>query len=66
LQLSDRLFLGQLVSPTELGYYTIANKLASLVNVALAPIYSAWMPLALAMQHLPRRIRTLHQHVRAT
>ena len=53
LQLSDRLFLGQLVSPTELGYYTIANKLASLVNVVLAPIYSAWMPLALAMQHLP-------------
>jgi O-antigen/teichoic acid export membrane protein len=53
LQLSDRLFLGRLVSPTELGYYAIANKMASMVNVAMAPIYSAWMPLALAVQHKP-------------
>jgi O-antigen/teichoic acid export membrane protein len=53
LQLSDRLFLGRLVSPTELGYYAIANKMAAMVNVAMAPIYSAWMPLALAMQHKP-------------
>lgn len=50
LQVSDRLFLGQYVSATELGYYAIANRMAGLVGVAMAPIYSSWTPLALAVQ----------------
>ena len=50
LQVSDRLFLGQHVNETELGYYAIANRMAGLVGVAMAPIYSAWTPLALAVQ----------------
>lgn len=51
LQLSDRLFLGYSISGTELGHYAIANKMASLVGVALNPIFTAWSPLALAVQH---------------
>ncbi|MBE2240718.1 MAG: polysaccharide biosynthesis protein [Caldilineaceae bacterium] len=51
LLLSDRLFLGQYVSETELGYYAIANKMAGLVGVLLAPVYSSWTSLALALQH---------------
>lgn len=50
LQVSDRLFLGQYVSEADLGYYAIANRMAGLVGVAMAPIYAAWIPLALAMQ----------------
>ncbi len=53
LALADRLFLGQWVSEAELGYYDIANKIANLAYVAMAPIYTAWMPLTLAMQHHP-------------
>ena len=53
LSMSDRLFLGRFVTGTELGYYAIANKMANLVYVALAPVYMAWTPLALAMQHDP-------------
>ncbi len=53
LTLADRLFLGQWVSEAELGYYDIANKIAGLTYVAMAPIYTAWTPLALAMQHQP-------------
>lgn len=53
LTLADRLFLGQWVSAAELGYYDIANKIAGLTYVAMAPIYTAWTPLALAMQHQP-------------
>lgn len=53
LQLIDRFFLVHYVSAAELGDYAIANKLASLVYVAMAPIYSAWTPLALAVQHQP-------------
>jgi O-antigen/teichoic acid export membrane protein len=53
LQVVDRLFLINYVSTTELGYYSIATKIASLVFVALAPLNSAWTPLALAMQHDP-------------
>jgi O-antigen/teichoic acid export membrane protein len=51
LQVSDRLILGQFVSATALGHYAIANRMASLVYVAMAPIYAAWTPLALASQH---------------
>lgn len=53
LSMSDRLFLGRYVTGTELGYYAIANKMANLVHVAMAPVYMAWTPLALAMQHEP-------------
>ncbi|MBE2238300.1 MAG: oligosaccharide flippase family protein [Caldilineaceae bacterium] len=51
LQVSDRLFLGQYVTETQLGYYAIANRMASLVGVAMTPIYAAWQPLALAVQN---------------
>jgi O-antigen/teichoic acid export membrane protein len=54
LQMIDRLFLVHYVTPTELGYYAIANKIAGLLYVALAPLYMAWTPLALAMQHDPQ------------
>ncbi len=56
LQVSDRLFLGQMVSESELGYYAIANRMAALVGVAMAPVYAAWTPLALAVQHKPGSI----------
>jgi O-antigen/teichoic acid export membrane protein len=62
LQVVDRLFLVNYVSNTELGYYSIANKIASLLGVALTPLYSAWMSLALAIQHepdAPRRYLTM-------
>lgn len=52
LQVGDRVILGQFVSATELGHYAIANRMAGLVYVAMAPIYTAWTPLALASQHL--------------
>jgi O-antigen/teichoic acid export membrane protein len=51
LQVSDRLILGQFVSATALGHYAIANRMAGLVHVAMAPIYAAWTPLALASQY---------------
>ena len=54
LQVSDRLFLGQYVGEAGLGYYAIANRMAGLVGVAMAPIYAAWTPLALAMQQQTR------------
>ena len=62
LQVVDRLFLIQYVSNTELGYYSIANKIASLLGVALSPLYTAWTSLALAIQYepdAPRRYLTM-------
>jgi O-antigen/teichoic acid export membrane protein len=56
LQVSDRLILGQFVSATALGHYAIANRMAGLVYVAMAPIYAAWTPLALANQHQEQAI----------
>ena len=53
LTVIDRLFLGQFVTATELGYYAIANKMAGLAYVAMAPVYASWTPLALALQHEP-------------
>jgi len=50
LQVVDRFFLVRYVSITELGYYSMANKIASLLGVAMAPVYGAWSPMALAMQ----------------
>lgn len=54
LQVVDRLFLVNYVTTTELGYYAIANKIAGLLYVLMGPVYSAWTPLALAMQHEER------------
>ncbi len=54
LQMVDRLFLVTAVTQTELGYYAIANKFAGLLYVALSPLYTAWTPLALAIQNEPQ------------
>ncbi len=51
LQVIDRFFLVQYVTTASLGHYAIANKIASLLYVAMAPLYLAWTPLALSMQH---------------
>ncbi len=54
LQVADRFFLAQSVSAQELGYYAIANRIATLLYVAIAPFLTAYTPLALAMQHEPQ------------
>ena len=51
LQMVDRLFLVKYVTPAELGYYAIAYKISGLLYAALAPLYAAWTPLALATQN---------------
>ncbi len=53
LMVADRLFLVQYVSTEQLGYYAIANKITGLLHVAMTPIYSAWVALALSIQHEP-------------
>jgi O-antigen/teichoic acid export membrane protein len=53
LQVADRLFLAQYVSAQELGYYAIANKIATLLYVMIGPLFTAYTPLALSMQHNP-------------
>jgi O-antigen/teichoic acid export membrane protein len=53
LLVADRIFLAQYVQAQELGYYAIANKIATLAYVLLAPIFTAYTPLALSMQHRP-------------
>jgi len=45
----DRVMLTQYVSQTDLGLYSIANKLASLLFVVLSAAWYAWWPLALEM-----------------
>ena len=54
LQVIDRLFLVYYVSTTELGYYSIANRIAALLYVAMAPFYSAWIPVSLAIEQSTR------------
>lgn len=51
MQLADRLFLVYYVSATALGYYAIANKMVGLLSIVMAPVYAAWTPLALSIQH---------------
>lgn len=51
LQVADRLFLINYVTTTELGYYSIAVKIASLLGVVMAPLHGAWIPLALGTQN---------------
>ena len=53
LMVVSRFFLVQYVTTEALGHYAIANKVAGLAYVALAPLYSAWTSLALSMQHDP-------------
>jgi len=53
LQAADRLFLVHIVSTQELGYYAIANRIAALIHVLVAPVATAWTALALAAQHDP-------------
>ncbi len=49
----DRLMLTQFVSQTDIGLYSIANKLASMLWVLVGPGWSAWWPLALEMARKP-------------
>ena len=68
LQVADRLILAQYVSAEELGHYAIANKIASLLFVAIGPLFTAYTPLALAIQHQPdarQRYATLARYLMA-
>lgn len=49
----DRLILTQFVSQNDLGLYSIANKLCSMLYVLLSPAWNAWWPLALEMSNEP-------------
>ena len=57
----DRLILTQFVHPTDLGLYSIANKLASMAYVILSAGWNAWWPMALEMAGRPDGPR---QHAR--
>ncbi len=50
---ADRLLLTQFVSQSDLGLYSIAVKLASMVWVGLSPAWNAWYPLALEIADKP-------------
>ncbi len=45
----DRLILTQFVPFSDLGLYSIANKLASMLYVLLSAVWNAWWPMALEM-----------------
>ncbi len=49
----DRLLLTQYVSQSNIGLYSIANKLASMLYVGFSAVWSAWWPLALEMSNQP-------------
>lgn len=53
LLVADRLILAQYVSAEQLGLYAIANKIASLLYVMIAPLFAAYTPLALSLQNDP-------------
>lgn len=53
LMLVDRFFLVRLVTPEVLGHYAIANKIASLIQVGMGPLYAVWTPLMLSIQREP-------------
>ena len=53
LQVADRLILAQYVSPEELGYYSIATRVANLLFVAITPLFASYTSLALSIQHDP-------------
>lgn len=45
----DRLLLTQYVSMQELGLYSIANKLASMLGFLFTTMWAAWLPMAIAI-----------------
>lgn len=49
----DRLLLTQFVSSGDIGLYSIANKLASMIWVLFSAVGSAWTPMALEMANQP-------------
>lgn len=49
----DRLILTQFVPQNDLGLYSIANKLASMLVVLIGPAWNAWWPMALEMANEP-------------
>jgi O-antigen/teichoic acid export membrane protein len=53
LAVADRLLLVWYVSQTDLGLYSIANKLASMLLVLLGATWTAWQPMALEMASQP-------------
>ena len=57
----DRLLLTQYVSPSDIGLYSIANKLATMLYVLFSAAWSAWWPLALQMAGKPDTTRQYAQ-----
>jgi len=53
LQVADRLIMAQYVSAEELGYYSIATRVANLLFVAITPLFASYTSLALSIQHDP-------------
>ena len=53
----DRLLLTQYVPPYEIGLYSIANKLVSMLWVLLSAVWTAWFPLALEIGNQPDAAR---------
>lgn len=49
----DRLLLTQYVSQTDIGLYSIANKLTSMQAVAVSIFWNAWWPMSLEMASRP-------------
>jgi O-antigen/teichoic acid export membrane protein len=53
LSVIDRIMLTQFVSQTDLGLYSIANKITSMVYVLISAAWTAWWPLAMEMADKP-------------
>lgn len=53
LSVIDRVMLTQYVTQTDLGLYSIANKIASMVYVLIGAAWTAWWPLAMEMAENP-------------
>jgi O-antigen/teichoic acid export membrane protein len=53
LMSADRILLTQFVSQNDIGLYSIANKLGSMMYVLLNAAWSAWWPMALQMADQP-------------
>lgn len=60
----DRLMLTQYVTPEQLGLYSIANKLASMLIVAINAAITAWVPMAIEMasrQDAPQQYARMYE-----
>jgi O-antigen/teichoic acid export membrane protein len=53
LMSADRLLLTQYVSQNDIGLYSIANKLGTMMYVLVSAAWSAWWPIALQMADSP-------------